>query len=104
MPMVYLTENRILLSRLRFIRCQCLLHIRLGKPIIAHGRASFACSLVAQGVDQYDLLVRPDALGKGQPVFSRLAMPRPLKADELEGLSRGLGGADLSRGVKGFPL
>jgi dihydrofolate reductase len=45
-----------------------------GKPIIAHGGASFARSLVAQGlVDQYDLLVHPVALGKG------LAMPRPLK-------------------------
>ena len=51
-----------------------------GKPIIAHGGASFARSLVAQGlVDQYDLLVHPIALGKGLPVFSDLAMPRPLK-------------------------
>jgi dihydrofolate reductase len=51
-----------------------------GKPIIAHGGASFARSLVAQGlVDQYDLLVHPVALGKGLPVFSDLAMPRPLK-------------------------
>ena len=51
-----------------------------GKPIIAHGGASFARSLIAQGlVDQYDLLVHPIALGKGLPVFSDLAMPRPLK-------------------------
>lgn len=51
-----------------------------GKPIIAHGGASFARSLVARGlVDQYDLLVHPIALGKGLPVFSDLAMPRPLK-------------------------
>jgi dihydrofolate reductase len=51
-----------------------------GKPIIAHGGASFARSLVAQGlVDQYDLLVYPVALGKGLPVFSGLATPRPLK-------------------------
>jgi dihydrofolate reductase len=51
-----------------------------GKPIIAHGGASFARSLVAQGlVDEYVLLVHPVALGKGLPVFSDLAMPRPLK-------------------------
>ena len=51
-----------------------------GKPIIAHGGASFARSLIAQGlVDQYDLLVHPVALGKGLPVFSGLAVPRPLK-------------------------
>jgi dihydrofolate reductase len=51
-----------------------------GKPIIAHGGASFARSLVAQGlVDQYDLLVHPVALGKGLPVFSDLAISRPLK-------------------------
>lgn len=51
-----------------------------GKPIIAHGGASFARSLVALGlVDQYDLLMHPVALGKGLPVFSDLAVPRPLK-------------------------
>src|SRR5216684_4187540 len=51
-----------------------------GKPIIAHGGAGFARSLVARGlVDQYDLLVHPIALGKGLPVFSDLAMPKPLK-------------------------
>jgi len=51
-----------------------------GKPIIAHGGASFVRSLIAQGlVDQFDLLVHPVALGKGLPVFSDLAMPRPLK-------------------------
>jgi dihydrofolate reductase len=51
-----------------------------GKPIIAHGGASFARSLVARGlVDQYDLLVYPVALGKGLALFSDLAMPKPLK-------------------------
>lgn len=51
-----------------------------GKPIIAHGGASFARSLVAEGlVDQYDLLVHPMALGKGLPVFADLATPRRLK-------------------------
>ncbi|MHB8812673.1 MAG: dihydrofolate reductase family protein [Steroidobacteraceae bacterium] len=51
-----------------------------GKPIIAHGGAGFARSLVAAGViDQYALLVHPVALGKGQPLFASLAAPRILK-------------------------
>lgn len=51
-----------------------------GKPIIAHGGAGFARSLVAAGlVDRYALLVHPIALGKGLPIFSGLAAPRPLK-------------------------
>ncbi|HEX5458987.1 MAG TPA: dihydrofolate reductase family protein [Steroidobacteraceae bacterium] len=51
-----------------------------GKPIIAHGGAAFARSLIAAGlVDQYDLLVHPVALGKGLPVFSDLAAPKRLK-------------------------
>lgn len=51
-----------------------------GKPIIAHGGAAFAGSLVAAGlVDQYDLLVHPVALGSGLSVFSGLAAPKRLK-------------------------
>ena len=51
-----------------------------GKPIIAHGGVSFARSLVAQGlVDQFALIVAPVALGKGLPLFSELAAPKPLK-------------------------
>lgn len=50
-----------------------------GKPIIAHGGASFARSLIAAGlVDQYHLLVHPVALGKGLPIFSGLTAPRRL--------------------------
>jgi dihydrofolate reductase len=50
-----------------------------GKPIIAHGGAGFARSLVAQGlVDRFALLVHPVALGKGLPIFSDLAGPRRL--------------------------
>jgi dihydrofolate reductase len=50
-----------------------------GKPIVAHGGAGFARSLVALGViDEYHLLVHPFALGKGLAVFSDLAAPRPL--------------------------
>ena len=56
------------------------LKAQAGKPIIAHGGASFARSLVAQGlVDQFALLVCPVALGKGLAVFSGLAAPTPLK-------------------------
>ena len=51
-----------------------------GKPIIAHGGASFARSLVALGlVDQYVLMVHPVALGKGQPLFAGLPEPRTFK-------------------------
>jgi dihydrofolate reductase len=51
-----------------------------GKPIIAHGGAAFARSLIAQNlVDEYVLLVYPIALGKGVPIFSDLPAPRPLK-------------------------
>jgi dihydrofolate reductase len=51
-----------------------------GKPIIAHGGASFARSLIALGVvDQYALLVHPVALGKGLPLFAALPAPKILK-------------------------
>src|SRR6185437_8533349 len=51
-----------------------------GKPIVAHGGAGFARSLVAAGlVDQYALLVHPVAVGKGLPLFSGLAAPRTFK-------------------------
>jgi dihydrofolate reductase len=61
-----------------------------GKPIIAHGGASFARSLVAQGlVDQYHLLVHPVALGKGLAVFSDLAIPRSLKLMSSKAFPRG---------------
>lgn len=51
-----------------------------GKPIVAHGGAAFARSLIAQNlVDEYVLLVYPVALGKGLPIFSDLPAPRPLR-------------------------
>jgi dihydrofolate reductase len=51
-----------------------------GKPIIAHGGAAFARSLIARNlVDEYALLVHPIALGKGLPIFSDLSAPRPLR-------------------------
>ena len=50
-----------------------------GKPIVAHGGARFARSLVAANlIDEYALLVRPIALGAGLPIFSGLAAPRRL--------------------------
>jgi dihydrofolate reductase len=61
-----------------------------GKPLVAHGGAGFARSLVARGlVDQYDLLVHPVALGKGLPIFSDLAMPRPLKLISSKAFPKG---------------
>lgn len=51
-----------------------------GEPIVAHGGASFARSLVAQGlVDRFALLMVPMALGKGLPLFSELAAPAALE-------------------------
>ena len=51
-----------------------------GKPIVAHGGAGFARSLIARNlVDEYALLVHPIALGRGLPIFSDLPAPRPLK-------------------------
>lgn len=51
-----------------------------GKPIIAHGGATFARSLIAEDlVDQYMLTVYPLALGRGLPIFSDLAQPRRLE-------------------------
>jgi dihydrofolate reductase len=47
-----------------------------GKPILAHGGASFIQSLVATGlIDEYRLLTHPVALGKGLPLFSALQVP-----------------------------
>lgn len=44
-----------------------------GKPIFAHGGATFAQSLVrASLVDEYRLIVHPVALGGGKPLFATL--------------------------------
>ena len=56
------------------------LKAREGKPILAHGGACFARSLVARGlIDQFALLVCPVALGQGLPLFSDLAAPARLR-------------------------
>jgi dihydrofolate reductase len=48
-----------------------------GKPIFAHGGATFARSLITHGlVDQFDILVVPLALGQGFPIFNELSHPR----------------------------
>lgn len=61
-----------------------------GKPIIAHGGASFARSLIAQNlVDEYVLGIHPIALGKGLPIFSGLPAPRPLKLVSSKAFPRG---------------
>jgi dihydrofolate reductase len=44
-----------------------------GKPLLAHGGAGFARSLIRTGlIDEYHLLVHPVALGRGLPIFSDL--------------------------------
>jgi dihydrofolate reductase len=61
-----------------------------GKPIVAHGGAGFARSLVAAGlVDQYALLVHPVAVGKGLPLFSDLAAPRTFRLVSSTSFPRG---------------
>jgi dihydrofolate reductase len=53
------------------------LKVQDGKPIVAHGGAAFARSLVAAGlVDQYALSIHPVALGRGLALFSDLKAPR----------------------------
>jgi dihydrofolate reductase len=51
-----------------------------GKPILAHGGAGFARSLIKAGVvDEFRLLVHPVVLGKGLPIFSELEAPLRLE-------------------------
>jgi len=50
-----------------------------GKPILAHGGASFARSLIETGlIDEYQFLVHPIALGRGLAIFTDLAAPLDL--------------------------
>jgi dihydrofolate reductase len=52
------------------------LKLRPGKDIMAHGGASFAQALSAQGlVDEYRLMIYPIALGVGAPLFAPPATP-----------------------------
>ncbi len=55
------------------------LKVQGDKPIIAHGGAAFARSLIAHNlVDEYVLGVYPIVLGKGVPIFDGLPAPRAL--------------------------
>jgi dihydrofolate reductase len=61
-----------------------------GKPIIAHGGARFARSLIASGlVDQYVMLVHPIAIGKGLPIFTDLSEPKSLELVSSTAFPRG---------------
>jgi dihydrofolate reductase len=61
-----------------------------GKPIVAHGGARFARSLVASGlVDRYVLVVHPVVLGQGLPLFADLPAPRILKLVSCTTFPRG---------------
>ncbi|ETZ21972.1 dihydrofolate reductase family protein [Pedobacter sp. V48] len=47
-----------------------------GKPILAHGGASFVRNLIATGlIDEYHLITHPVVLGKGLSIFSDLSRP-----------------------------
>ena len=50
-----------------------------GKPLLAHGGACFARSLIQTGlIDEYHLLVHPVALGEGLPIFRDVDRPLDL--------------------------
>ena len=55
-----------------------------GKPILAHGGASFASSLIAANlVDVFHLVTHPVVLGRGLPIFAGLENPVDLKLEDL---------------------
>lgn len=57
-----------------------------GKPLLAHGGAGFARSLIFTGlIDEYHFLVHPVVLGKGLPIFSEVR--RPLNLALIESIS-----------------
>ena len=61
-----------------------------GKPIIAHGGAGFAQSLVQTGlIDEFHLMLHPVALGAGLPLFSELRQPLGLKLVESKAFDNG---------------
>ncbi len=62
-----------------------------GGPINALGGASFATSLVAAHlVDVFHLVVHPDILGNGLPIFAGLKTPLHLKLEDLKRYDSGL--------------
>lgn len=61
-----------------------------GKPIIAHGGASFARSLLATGqVDKLCLLIHPIVLGKGLAIFTKIDKPLSLKLESSTSFPKG---------------
>lgn len=62
-----------------------------GGPINALGGASFASSLIAAHlVDVFHLVVHPDILGKGLPIFAELEKPVHLKLEDLKRFDTGV--------------
>ena len=62
-----------------------------GKPILAHGGAGFATSLIAANlVDVFHLVVHPDALGRGLSIFGGLERPLQLKLEDLKQFDTGV--------------
>lgn len=54
-----------------------------GKPLLAHGGAGFARSLIGTGlIDEYHLLIHPVVLGEGLPIFSEVRRPFDLALAE----------------------
>jgi dihydrofolate reductase len=57
-----------------------------GPDVIAHGGASFAAALAAQGlIDEYCLVIQPVAVGRGQALFAEL--PAALRLELIEARS-----------------
>jgi dihydrofolate reductase len=57
-----------------------------GPDVVAHGGASFAAALAAQGlIDEYCLVIQPVALGRGQALFAEL--PAALRLELVEARS-----------------
>ena len=57
-----------------------------GPDVIAHGGATFAAALAAQGlIDEYCLVIQPVALGRGQALFA--ALPEALRLELIEARS-----------------
>jgi len=62
-----------------------------GKPIVAHGGATFARNLVASGlIDEYHLGVHPVALGQGLPLFADLPVRLSLNVAETATFASGV--------------
>jgi len=62
-----------------------------GGPINALGGASFASSLItAHLVDMFHLVVHPDILGNGLPIFAGLKNPVHLKLEDLKQFDTGM--------------